>query len=357
MGSFAVSLRLMMRWSPVIAALLLASVLGTLGCRRKSASDREIVAEVDGQPISKDLLERVYRGRAAQSSDPTDPQQVLSLKLSILNELINNQILVAHASRSRIEVSEAEVDTKIAELQSPYSKEEFQKRLKDQNMEMGDLRQDVRESLIIDKLINKEILSRITVSDEEIAQYYEHNKSAFNYPETEYHLAQILVTPFSDPEVRNLKNDDAKTPVAAERKVEALYARVKSGEDFARVASEYSEDPRTASGGGDMGFIPSSAFDSAPALKKAVNSLQVGQISPIIRAEGGYHILKLLGREDAGQRLLGNPEVQSSIRQTIANEKEQLLKQAYIEVLRDRAKVKNYLAEQVSEGAAQPPSR
>lgn len=349
-----VSLKPMTRRPRFNFVLVLTSLLGVLACGRKPGSDREVLAEVDGQTISRDLLERVYRGRAAQTSDPTDPQQTLSLKLSILNELINNQILVAHASRSGIAVSEAEVDTKIAELQSPYSKEEFQKRLKDQNMEMGDLREDVRQGLIIDKLINKEILSRISVSDAEIAQYYEHNKSNFNYPETEYHLAQILVTPFPDPEVRNLKNDDAKTAVAAERKVNALYARLKSGEDFSKVASEYSEDPRTASGGGDMGFIPASAFDSSPALKKAVSSLQTGQVSGVIRANSGFHILKLLGREDAGQRQLSSAEVRNSIRQTIMNEKEQLLKQAYIEVLRDRAKVANYLAQQVLDGSEKP---
>ena len=56
--------------------------------------------------------------------------------------------------------------------------------------------------------------------------------------------------------MRNLKNDDAKTPAEAERKIQALYARLRAGDDFAAVAQEYSEDPRTASGGGDMGYIP-----------------------------------------------------------------------------------------------------
>jgi peptidyl-prolyl cis-trans isomerase SurA len=213
---------------------------------------------------------------------------------------------------------------------------------------MNDLRSDVRQSLIINKLVNKEILSRITVSDADIAAYYERNKATFNITETQYHLAQIEVTPTSDPEVRNLRGDDAKNPQAAQRKIEALYARLRSGEDFATVAQEYSEDPRTAAGGGDMGFIPVSALNSNTPLKRAITALKVGQITGIIRTSDGYHILKLLGQEEAGQRELSDPKVHSAIRQGLMNEREQLFKAAYIEDLRDRSKVVNYLAQKIT---------
>ena len=96
-----------------------------------------------------------------------------------------------------------------------------------------------------------------------------------------------------------------------------------------------------------MGFIPASGLDSNALLKQAVTALKPGQMSGIIRASDGFHILKLLGKEEAGQHTLSDVRVQSSIRQTLLNEKEQLLKTAYIEVLRDRAKVVNFLAEQV----------
>jgi peptidyl-prolyl cis-trans isomerase SurA len=154
--------------------------------------------------------------------------------------------------------------------------------------------------------------------------------------------------------VRNLKNDDAKTPAAAERKIRALDARLRAGEDFATLAQEYSEDPRTAVGGGDMGFVPASALNGVPQLKQAVSALKVNQISGIISSRDGYHIVKLLGREERGQRLLSDPRVQNAIRQTLRNEKEQLLKAAYIEDLRNRAKVTNYFAEQIVEEQGNP---
>ncbi len=302
---------------------------------------------MDGQPIFRDQVLKVYRSRVRSSGEAADKEEALSFELNILNELINNQILLAHASQAGITVSEAEVDTKMSQIESPFSKQEFGQRLKERGMNESDLREEVRNSLMVNKLIDKDIVSRISVSDAEIAAYYQQNKASFNVPETEYHLAQIEVTPGPDSDVRNLKNDDAKTPAAAQRKIQALYAELRSGQDFATVAADYSEDPATASTGGDMGFIPASGLDANPALKRVVKSLKVGQISGIITTRSGYHIIKLLGIEQAGQGQLSDPRVQSSIRGTLINEKEQLLKAAYIETLRDQAKVKNFLAQQI----------
>ncbi len=335
-----------------LAALLL---VGLAGCAPQAPSNPDIWAEVDGKPIYRQEVERRYRGRSAETAESGDPQQELSFKLDILNKLINHQILLAHAAHSRINVSEADVDNRLAELRSPYGSEEnFTAKLKEQGITLSEYRNEVRDNLIINKLINKEIKSRLNVSDDEIRSYYEHNKSSFNVPEVQYHLAQILVTPTRDPQVRNLKKDDADTPAAALHKIQALYARLRAGDDFATLAQEYSEDPRTAAGGGDMGFIPASSVDSNEALKKSLAGLQPGQISGIIRTATGYHILKLLGIEKPGQHTLKDPQVESAIRGTLMTEKEQLLTAAYIEQLRDRAKVENFLADQVVKAGGVP---
>jgi len=303
-------------------------------------------ATVDGAPIYRDQVERFYRSHTPDSATAPSPQEALSQKLNILGELINNQILLAHAAHAQITVSEAEVDTQAAKLKSPYSEEEFQKKLNEQGLTPADFREQVRDGIIINKLINKEIASRITVTDAEISDYYDHNKASFDAPETEYHLAQIEVTPFSGPPAH--KDDEAKNIIASERKIEALYARLQRGDDFGAVAQQYSEDAKTAPGGGDMGFIPASSLSSNPQLKQAITSLKVGEISGIFRTPSGFHIIKLLGRADPGQMKLSNPQVESTIRRTLMSEKEELLKAAYIEELRDHAKVVNSLAEQIT---------
>jgi peptidyl-prolyl cis-trans isomerase SurA len=305
----------------------------------------EVWAEVDGQPIYREQVDRLYRSRVTKGNKAVTPEEAMTSKLNILNELINNQILLTQALHSRITASEAEIDAKVGELKKPHTPEEFQKKLEEQGLDNDALRRQTRESLIITKLNAKDITSRVSVTDAEIAAYYEKNKANFNVTETTYHIAQIQVTPRPDAEVRNLKNDDAKTPAAAERKIQDLYESLVSGRDFATVAREYSEDPSTVERDGDMGFIPASGLNDA--LKQVVVSLKVGQFSPIIRSNIGFHIFKLLGVEEPGQRGLADQQVQDAILYTLRNEKEQLLKAAYIEMLRNRSKVVNHLAEEV----------
>ena len=178
------------------ALALLAGLAWLPACvGRKPAPGQEVWAEVDDQPIYREQVERLYRGRPTQSTDAVTPEEEATFKLNILNELINNQILVTHASRSRITASEAEIDAKVAELKSPYSPEEFQKKLQEQGLDNDGLRRQIRENLILTKLINKDIISHISVTDSEIASYYERNKTNYNVAETTYHIAQIEVTP------------------------------------------------------------------------------------------------------------------------------------------------------------------
>lgn len=338
--------------SPAAAAACLLGVAGLVllmpACRKQSSGSGTVWARVDGHPIYQSQVEKVYRSRVSSTGQAGDKEEAASYKLNTLNELINNQILMAHAARSGITVSESEIDTKMAQLKSPYSQEQFEQKLKDRGITEDDLRDEVRTSLTVNKLINRDINARVSVSDADIKAYYERNKASYDVPETEYHLAQIEVTPGSSSEVHNLKNDDAKTLEMAQRKIQALYAQLRSGQDFATVAQNYSEDPATSMSGGDMGFVPESALSANPELEHVVKSLKPGEISQIITSpRSGYHIIKLLGIEKAGQHPLTDPKVQAQIRKTLQNEKEQLLKAAYIENLRDNAKVKNLLAEQI----------
>jgi len=319
------------------------------GCSRPSASNPETWAEVGGQPITRGQVERYYHQRVAANADAGKEEQALSFKLSLLNELIDEQILLRHASHSGISVSEAEVDKQIAQMRSPYSEGEFQKKLSDQGWTLSDLREEVRQSLMVNKLINRDIASRLSVNEAEITEYYQHNKSTYNIPETQYHLAQILVSVTPDPQSRNHGRDQAKGWRTAERKIHGLYVQLRKGDDFAKLAQQYSEDPRTAPGGGDMGFIPASSLASDPQLGRTLSTLKIGQFSGIIRDRNGFHIVKILGREEAGQRDLSNPQVQSNIRQTLMNEKEQVMRAAYVETLRNKSKVINYLAERIVE--------
>jgi peptidyl-prolyl cis-trans isomerase SurA len=228
--------------------------------------------------------------------------------------------------------------------------------LKERGMTVDDVKRELRRQLSIQKLMNREVVSKISITDQDITDFYNANRDQFNVTEAQYRLAQILVTPVRDPQLRNRQSNDAATPNDARRKTEMLMERIQSGADFAQLAMDYSEDPGTASTGGDLGFVPESAFNQAPPeLKRAVLQMRPGDVTSV-HSGGVYRILKLVSRELPGQRSLDDPAVRSSIRDGLRNRKEQLLRAAYMTVARNDAKVTNYLARQVIEAQGSLPS-
>src|SRR5439155_18076310 len=130
---------------------------------------------------------------------------------------------------------DADVETKLNEVKSGYTQEEFAKQLQAKKMTLEDLKQQIRRELSITKLFNKEITSHISISDSDVASFYNANKASFNLVEPQVHMAQIMVTPIPDPSVRNLKNDKAQTEDDAKKKILMIEQRLKQGEDFAML--------------------------------------------------------------------------------------------------------------------------
>jgi peptidyl-prolyl cis-trans isomerase SurA len=337
------------------AALAVAS-----GCKKDSQPEEGVWAVVDGTPVTRAEVDKYYRTQLNPDAPEPSQDEALSLKLNILDELINNHILLEKAKKLGLQAADGEVEDKFTEFKSPYTEEEFQRQLKARGYTVDDLRNDIRQQLSIQKVINREVIAKITVTDQDIQDFYNQNRAQFNVTETQYRIAQIVVTPRKDPGLRNRKNDDATTDDEAKRKIAALEQQLGNGADFAQVAMDYSEDPASAGSGGDLGYVPESSFAQAdPALKKAVLSLKPGQISSVIvtRDSNGisYRILKLVAKEAPGQREFSDPAVQQSIRDNLRNRKEQLLRAAYLAVARSEAKVTNYLAQQVVESAGKLP--
>ncbi len=337
------------------AVLLLA---GVAGCKRDSPPEPDVWAVVNGQEIHRGEAEKYYAMNSQNA--PQSQDEAISLTLNVLDELINDDILVQRAQKLGLQATDGEVEDKFTEFKSPYTEDEFQRQLKDRGVGVDDLKQQIRTQLSAQKLINREVVSKISITDQDVTNFYNQNKAQFNVAEKNYRIAQILVTPRRDPQLRNRKNDDATTEPEAQKKCAALLAQLNKGADFSELAMDYSEDPATASSGGDLGYVTETNLNqSDPILKQAVVALKPGEISGVVtthEADGvHYRILKLISEEVPGQRELSDPQVQQSIRDTLRNRKEQVLRAAYIADARDQAKVVNYLAEQVMESNGKLP--
>ena len=335
------------------AAILLSALAG---CKQTEHHAPDVWAVVNGTEIKRDDVEKYYRSQVNPEAAEPSQEEALSLKLNVVEQLINNEILLERAKKLNLEASDGEVEDKFTELKSPFTEEEFQKQLKDRSMGVDDLKRDLRRQLSIQKLLNREVASKISISDQDVVDFYNANHNQFNVAEPQYRISQIVITPRKEPALRNRKNDDATNEAEAQRKAKMLVDKLNSGADFAQLAMDYSEDTNTAATGGDLGYIPESSLSqSDPLLKKTVLSLKPGQVSAPIVLKDSTRILKLVAREAAGQRGVTDPQVQQTVRDTLRNRKEQLLRAAYLAVARDDAKVTNYLAEQVVEASGKLP--
>ena len=333
----------------VLTVLLPAALLCGCGTR---PSGGQVLAEVNGRSILASEVEKFYQIQLLEVEQQPSREQEQIQRLLILHTLIDNEILLQRAKRMDLLASDAEVETAFAELRRPYSEQEFQSRLKQRGLTVEDLKNDLRRQASLEKVFNKEVRSRIRVTEAEIAGFYEENKATFNVPEMRFHVAQIVVTPDAEVPVANLRNDKAQGEAEARAKTERIASRLRGGEDFARLAQEFSEDSNTARNNGDLGFIPASGLEKAdPALRQAIYTLQPGQVSGVIRTRDAYYILRLLGRQAPGQRQLSDPEVQQGIRKALANRKAQVLREAYMEIARNQSEVVNYLARQIMEAS------
>jgi peptidyl-prolyl cis-trans isomerase SurA len=328
------------------------------GCKPTEHHAPDVWAVVNGTEIKRDEVEKYYKTRINPEAQETSPEEVLSGKLNVVEQLVNNEILLERAKKLNLEASDGEVEDKFTELKSGYTEDEFQRKLKDGGMTVDDLKKDLRRQLSIQKLLNREVAAKVTITDQDVTDFYNTNHNQFNVAEAQYRISQIIITPRKDQLVRNRKNDDATNEAEAERKAKMLEDKLNSGADFSQLAMDYSEDPNTAANGGDLGYIPESSLNAPTTdaiLKKAVLSLKPGQVSQPVVLKDNIRILKLVAREAAGQRGVNDPQVQQMIRDTLRNRKEQLLRNAYLAVARDEAHVTNYLAIQVVESVGKLP--
>jgi peptidyl-prolyl cis-trans isomerase SurA len=335
----------MFRLLPALTAIVVISICG---CKR--AVPDNVAATVNGRIITYADLDKQYQSQFMSSTEHPSDDQMMIQRLEVLRTLVDNEIMLQRAEKLGLMATDADVESKFAELKAPYTQEEFQKQLASRKMSVDDFKAQLKRDLSIQKLFNKEITSHISISDRDVSDFYNANKSSFNFPEPQVHVAQILVTPSPDPNVRNLKGDKAQNEDQAHKKMDMLQARLKQGEDFGVVAQNFSEDPTYAPNGGDLGFVPESALEKAnPDIRKAILTASPGQVTPVVRTSEGYRVFKVFSKEPAGQRELTDPRVQQNIRETLLNRKDQLLRAAYYEVARDDAKVVNYLATTVAQ--------
>ena len=345
--------------TPTLLAGALAAFLAS-ACGSKTATEPAVTADtwavVDGRTITKDATEKAFR-RVRDPNETLSAEETVAAKLSVLDDLILQDLLIAKAPALKIDVPAADVDAAFTNARGNLTDEQFKQELTRRTLTEADVRESLRRQLLAEKVIEQEVSKQVAIGDPDVTKFFEDNRAQFNLAEEAYHIAQIVITPVRDPQLANTTGDDATTPQAAAAKARLLMERLKGGASFRELATSYSEDPASAQRGGDMGLIPVSQLQQAPpALRNAVLNKTAGTVNVASAGNGAFTIVLVVAREAAGQRDLTTPGVKDQITNTLKSRKEGLLRAAYLTALRTDATVVNHLARRVVQAKGAPPT-
>ena len=177
---------------------ILALATGLAACRSRSAQSQTVSpdtwATVDGRSITRDDVDRNFR-RAQDQAASLSPEEAMTAKLSILNEMIVQDILLAKARALKVDVPQSELDAAFNDRKKNMNEQQFQEELKNRNLTAEDMKEGLRRELITNKLLEQEVVSKVTVSDEEVTEFYNANRAKFTVAEEAYRIGQIVITP------------------------------------------------------------------------------------------------------------------------------------------------------------------
>jgi peptidyl-prolyl cis-trans isomerase SurA len=340
-----------------ITIIFVATSLGVAlaACKGGKAGGgaKDVAATVNSKEIMLSEVDQVITQQAGDQQAQLSPLERGTLRLQVLSDLINQEVLFQRAEKEKLVPSEDEVTQEISsQRQQAGSQEAFQKALHDAGQSEEAWRETVRKRLALKKLLDRIGAKIDAPSDKEIQEFYDSNREMYvNARGVE--LSAIVVDPRD-----NGATNDAKGDADVQSKINLIYQRLKGGADFATVAREQSEDVNTTYRGGDIGFVTEddlkrAGFPQELIAKFFSNEMQVGDVTPPTRgSDGRMSIFKLTARRLQSENLtLDNPEVRKDASDKIINQRKQLVNAALLEVAMREAKIENKLAESMLNSA------
>ncbi|TDJ57893.1 MAG: hypothetical protein E2O41_07115 [Nitrospina sp.] len=290
----------------------------------------QVLAQVNGADIKKEsvwnaLTQRVKKYKARGMALTREQERVAAQQL--VEDQINLHLFLQKAKALGITVSEEQARLKLADVKSGFKSEKaFQKKLEKKNISLEQYRKKIKEDLLVDGVIQKEIREKIQITDSEAQQYFEKNKSKFSTQEKR-RASVILI------KVDSKNGGDRE----ARKTLEKIQAKLQEGGDFGELARQFSQDT-LAKRGGDLGFFTQDRMFAA--FSKRAFKLKVGEVSDVFQTRHGLQILKVTGKKEASTGTLEGEK--ENIRKILTDKKTQKQKRAYLQSLRKNAKIKIY---------------
>jgi peptidyl-prolyl cis-trans isomerase SurA len=310
-------------------ALAFASTLAVSPARARLVE--KVAAVVGDNIILASEVEEKAGPLLAEASRITDPgkrsARATELRHEVLEKLIDDELILQQAADLKLSISSDQVDQSIDEIkrQNNINDDQLRDALKGQGMSMSAYRADLKKQLLRFRVLNIQVGSRVSISDEEVKTYYDrHMKTGGNIQVRASHIFVAI------PE-----GADAAAVKEKQAQAQKLLERAQAGEDFAKLAKQYSDDAATRADGGDLGTF---GKDMLPrAIEELVFSMKVGDIRGPVRADRGYHVIKLVERKEKDAKPL--EEVKDDIRIQLRQKEMERQTKTYLAELRKKTLV------------------
>jgi len=294
----------------VLFLLLFLSISG--GCKSEQQPEDKTFVQINEERISKTEFDRAF-AQTLLPEQQLSSEERLDLKRTFLVQLIDRELIFLEARHQNIEVSPQVLDAAMQEHYRDYPDDSFKMMLQERGMTMESWQAELKQSLIMEKLLNQVVYPGIVVTDDEIEAYYKEHRSDFDRP-AQVRARQIVV--------------------ADEEQGHKVLALLRQGEDFAAVARKYSLSP-DAEQGGDLGFFERGRMPAE--FDATVFDLPVGRLSDLVKSEYGYHIFLVEEKRTAAR--LSQQEAAGEIRRILETHKQEEAYQEWLQGLRSRAEI------------------
>jgi peptidyl-prolyl cis-trans isomerase C len=282
-----------------------------------SGCDSEPVSEpvsplirINDQEISKTEFLLAFE-KSLQKDQPLSGIEREELQRSFLVQLIDRELIHGEARRLNITVTETDVEAALQDYRQDYPDTSFELMLEERGLTLPAWREELKESLIMEKLLDQAVYAQVTIKDEEIASYFKANREQFDRP-SQVRARQIVVS--------------------TEEEGQKVLGLLRQGQDFAEVAAKYSLSP-DAERGGDLGFFGRGEMPQE--FDEIVFDLPVNRLSDLVKSEYGYHIF--LVEEKRKAKRLSRREASEDIRSILEASKKEEVYLKWLQDMRARA--------------------
>jgi len=304
----------------------------TATAQEKNPADSK-AAEINGVVITKEQFDKelnIHLDRVARQGRQVSDEQVAALKNDILDGLIEREVLYQESQKAGIKIDDQKVDDQLAAIKKRFPSEaEYKTALGKMNLTEDEVKMQITRGLAIRTLIERQIASKIIITDAETKAYYDGNPQMFKQP-AQVKASHILIKV-------DAGADDAKK-TEARQKIETVQQKIKAGAYFAELAKEYSEGPSNTRGG-DLGFFRRGQM--VKPFEDAAFAMKVNEVSEIVETRFGYHLIKVY--EIKPDQTLAYADVKDKLSQRMKQEKIEKDATQYIGQLKKDAKIEKYL--------------